>query len=53
MNERRNSQEKANIVVEYFTISIFVAVLCRKRNVSLITFQVWGGLARCTTNVTQ
>ena len=41
MGKRRRPQEKASIVVEFFTTSISAAELCRKHNVSPATFQDW------------
>ena len=39
VSKRRSPQEKASIVVEFFTTNISAAELCRKHNVSLATFQ--------------
>ena len=41
MSKRRSPQEKASIVVEFFTTNISAAELCRKHNVSPATFQDW------------
>ena len=41
MSKRRSPEEKASIVVEFFTTSIPAAELCRKHSVSPATFQDW------------
>ena len=41
MSKRRNPQDKARIVREFFSTSITAAELCRKHNVSPTTFQNW------------
>ncbi|MDE0526323.1 MAG: transposase [Thaumarchaeota archaeon] len=41
MSKRRSPQDKADVVVEFFTTHISAAELCRKHNVSPATFQDW------------
>ena len=41
MSKRRNPQDKARIVMEFFSTNITAAELCRKHNVSPATFQDW------------
>lgn len=41
MSKRRSPQDKADVVVEFFTTRISAAELCRKHNVSPTTFQDW------------
>ena len=38
MSKRRSPQDKADVVVEFFTTRISAAALCRKHNVSPATF---------------
>ena len=44
MSKRRNPQDKARIVMEFFSTNITTAELCRKHNVSPATFQDWKGM---------
>ena len=44
MSKRRNPQDKARIVMEFFSTNITAAELCRKHNVSPATFQDWKGM---------
>ena len=44
MSKRRNPQDKAKIVMEFFSTNITVAKLCRRHNVSPATFQDWKGM---------
>ncbi len=41
MNKRRSPQDKVKIVLEFFTTNIQAAELCRKHNVSPVTFHDW------------
>ena len=41
MSKRRSPQDKARIVMEFFTTNVPAAELCRKHNVSPATFQDW------------
>ncbi len=41
MSKRYSSQDKADMVVEFFTTRISAAELCRKYNISPATFQDW------------
>ena len=41
MSKRRNPQDKARIVMEFFSTNITAAELCRKHNVSPATSQDW------------
>ena len=44
MSKRRNPQDKARIVMEFFSTNITTAELCRKHNVSPATFQDQKGM---------
>ena len=41
MSKRRSPQDKADVVVEFFTTRISAAELCRRHNVSPAAFQDW------------
>ena len=41
MSKRRNPQDKARIVMGFFSTNITAAELCRKHNVPPATFQDW------------